>query len=307
MKQIKHLFHWGEKYFIANLPIHLFFLVTVIFFSTGCDPVHEIKDFLGIQEKKTLPAEVKKEMSQAGETASPQTAGELAKANSELLFEMMTVVFNQKDVDDKSNFGALVNSLNDGASLEGIYRGIIMGSRYRSLEAKSQAASPDLLKAFAVEMADLQADMKNPTEFLKDSATKAPSIDYPTGIDDESDTNAPQAAPHSQEIKPKRPRNEIADEMLDNFIGASPYTLKRVIGDEALKKLDELKDSPGELAQWYAKFVLHMCDMHVDFGLKQRNMPDFGFHFKFAQTMSVDRVKWEVLNRYHRYLNSRSN
>jgi hypothetical protein len=285
----------------------LLMATTLSFFGTACDPLNDTLNYFGLVQKKSLPAEVKKEMNAANEAAPEKKASELAKANSELLFEMMTVIFNQKDVDDKSNFGALVNSLNDGASLEGIYRGIIMGSRYRELESKSQAASPELLKLFAHEMAELQVDMKNPTEFIKDDAIKAPSIEYPDGIDSDAVANAPKAAPQTQEVKPKKAKNELADELLDNFIGASPFTLKRVLGDEAMKKMDEMKDSQGEFAQWYAKLVVRLCDAHVDFGLAQRNDPNLDFHFKFAQTMSLDRVKWEVLNRYHRLLNSKAN
>ena len=262
--------------------------------------VHGVKVFLHLESEKTLPSEIKQEMSSVGTDTGTgeKTSSQLAKANAELLFEMMSVIFNQTEIEDKSSFGELVHSLNQGASLEGIYNGIIMGSRYRTLEANAQSASPAVLKAFAVEMAELQVVMKNPTEFVKDQSNKPLSIDYPEGNEKQAVVEG-----HSQEVKPKKTKDEIFQLMLENFLGASTQTLKRVLGEEALRNMDQQKDSIGDLADWYGRFVLRMCDSQIDFGLPERNNANFDFHFKFAQTMALDRVKWEVLNRYHRYMN----
>jgi hypothetical protein len=227
------------------------------------------------------------------------TTSELAKANSEILSEMMRVIFNETEEDNKVGFGELAHSLNSGASLEGVYRGIIMNSRYRALESNSQAASPTVLKAFANELAGIQVDMRDPTEFSPETAKHAPAIEFPDG----SSAEATQNAKVLKDAADKQSKANLVEQLLETFIGASPYTLKRVLADETLKKMDELKDSPGELAQWYAKTVVRLCDTHIDFGLKQRNTPDYDFHFKFAQKMALDRVKWEMLNRDHRYLN----
>lgn len=273
--------------------------------SLGCDPLDpqsvilEIKTKLGVAPKPVLPAEVKEEINSQNEPSKPANASELAKENSELLSEMMKVVFNEEEIEDKSGFGTLAHTLNQGASLEGIYEGIVMGSRYRALETKSQAASPSELKAFAIEMADLQLSMKNPSTYEASSAKKAPSIQYPDG----SSVDVPTATVGTQVVEKKKDRMALQTELLETFIGASGYTLKRTLSEEALKKLDEMKSDSGELAQWYAHFVLRMCDTKVDFGLALRNKADFDFHFKFAQKLALDRVKWEVLNRYHRYLN----
>jgi hypothetical protein len=276
-------------------------LGTLLMAMVSCKPVEDLRGYLGLTAKKTLPSEVKHEMNQATEDDKKQSAGELAKANLELLSEIMKVVFNEKEVEDKSNFGELAHSLNQGASLEGIYRGIIMGSRYRGMEAKSKAASPTVLKAFAHEMAEIQTDMKDPTVFTQE-ARKIPSIEFPD--ENTAGGDIPTAAANSQDITQKKDKKEIMNSLLQMFIGASPYTLKRVLGEEALKKMDEMKDSPGEMAQWYAKTTTQLCESKIDFGLAQRNLTDFDFHFKFAQKMAPDRVKWEVLNRYHRYLNA---
>ena len=242
--------------------------------------------------------------SQTGETSkqapspSKKSAGERARENSELLSEMLRVILNDPKFDNKKEFGEFVLTLNQGASLEGIYRGIIMGTQYRALESNSQAASPTELKAFAVEMVDLQESMKNPSIFTAEESKKTPNIEFPDG---NLESKGVKGALPSSRIK--KTNTEARDELLRIFIGSSSFTLKRLLGEEALKKLDEVKDNSGELAKWYADFVVRFSNHNIDFGLELRNKPDFDLHFKFAQTMSLDRVKWEVLNRYHRYLN----
>lgn len=219
-------------------------------------------------------------------------AAALAKENSEILAEMVRVVFDQNEIDDKSDFGSLVHSLNQGASFEGIYRGLIAGSRYRALESKSQAAGPAELKVFATELMAIQSEMQNPTHFEAATAKQVPSIEMPDGS--EADASGDASA-----------SNQNPPDFLQMFIGASTYTLKRVLAEEMMKKMDETTD-PGAFAQWYAGWVVKWCDAKVDFGLELRNKPDFDFHFKFAQKMARDRVKWEVLNRVHRLLNAAS-
>jgi hypothetical protein len=293
------------------MNMNKFLLAAVLIAALPACTMPDLQEFIGAvnrtvgfelfkYKKKTLPDDVKDEMAAASDPHQSPGQSALAKANSELLAEMMKVVFHSDQVQDRSEYGGLTHSLNQGASLEGIYRGIVMGSRYRGMENGSSSASPKVLKAFVLEMVDLQATMKNPTEFQIEEAKKAPTIEYPDGEPAHHGVGSKQ---DTQEVKQKKERTVAINELLHIFIGASQYTLKRVLADEGMKKLDELKDAPGELAQWYAKFVLHMCGTGVDFGLELRNRPDFDFHFKFAQRMAPDRVKWEVVNRYHRYLN----
>ena len=287
------------------------FFAVIIISNAACDPeveitafVKDIKARLNPPVDKSMPSELKAELAAvetepqkaAPEKSPHETAGVLAKAHAEFLAEMLRVIFDEPDVENKNYFGELTHTLNQGASLEGIYRGIIMGSRYRAMESKAQAAPPTELKAFAIEMAEIQDVMKNPTVFEPDESKKAPSIEFPDGSE--------AVAGHtSQTVSKKREKAVVRDELLQMFIGASSFTLKRVLGDEALRKIDESKDDIGELAQWYANGVIRLCQSKIDFGLELRNKPDFDLHFKFAQKMSLDRVRWEVLNRYHRYLN----
>jgi len=268
----------------------------------GCKAVNHALEFLGFitpVKKDHSPEEIHDEKTLAGRQSDPVVSAEaLSKQNSEILSEIFRVVFNQDQVEDKTDFAGLLQSLNQGASLEGIYRGIIAGSRYRALESKAQAASPNELKAFAEEMAEIQGIMHSPTEFSIVDAKKAPEIIFPDG-------NIPViASPASQEVKKKLDKAARVQELIRTFIGASSFTLKRTLGEEVLRKFDEDKSDPGVVAHWYAKLVVRMATSKVDFGLELRNRADFDFHFKFAQKIAIDRVKWEVLNRYHRYLNA---
>jgi hypothetical protein len=273
---------------------------------SGCEPVQKMLELLELVKpatpgKVTQPESIQNELG-ASPTPTPildpvAKAESIAKQNSELLAEIYKVVFNEDEVEDKSDYGSLVNSLNQGASLEGIYRGLVMGSRYRALESKAQGASPAELKFFAIEMAELQSAMRQPTQFSETEAKKPPSIDYPDGS-----LATPTAG--AATVTKKRDKAEIMAGLLKTFIGASVYTLKRTLGDEALRKFDEDKDDIGNLARWYASTVVRLSQSKVDFGLELRNRADFDFHFRFAKNMAVDRVKWEALNRYHRYLNA---
>ena len=283
-----------------STAVFLFFTLSL----TACDPAHEktrdeIRAFarhLVVDVFKLRSPEFLEPPATPTPSPKPPVPADLARANSEILLEVYQVTYGESDVESREKFGELVNSLNSGASIEGVYRGLVMGNRYRGLEAKGKAASPALLKAFAIEMAELQSKMKEPTHFNAETAKNVPSIEYPDGTDIE-------VAPMSQEVVTKD-KDQIAKELVVIFLGATPFTLKRTLGDEALKKMDEFKDSPAEMAQWYGQFVIRMCQTKVDFGLPQRNNPDLDFHVLFARNMAVDRVKWEVLNRYHRYLNT---
>ena len=99
----------------------------------------------------------------------------------------------------------------------------------------------------------------------------------------------------------------IAQHLRQIFANASFFTLKRVLGDEVLKVLDEMKSDPKLRAQWYATQVVRMMEYQVNFGLALRNRPDFIFHRGWAETVSPDRLCWELLNREHRLLNQAQN
>jgi hypothetical protein len=265
----------------------------------SCRPVDTLLGFLGFGQAG-MKDEIEVDEHGADREKHLQ---ELAKANSELLGEMVRVVFNQEKVEDQVDFAGLVQSLNQGASLEGVYRGLVMGARYRGLESKSQGASPAEVKVFAVEMSELQMIMRNPTRFTMDSK-KVPEIEYP---DEEGGSFRPSASSGAEEVEVKREKGAIQQDLIRKFVGASLFTLKRTLGEEALRKFDESKEDPAGIAQWYAALAVRLVQQGVDGGLQLRNSADFRLHSEFAGRMSQDRVRWEVLNRYHRYLNDVAN
>ena len=284
-------------------PVRLILLAGVMLgLLSGCRPLDSILEFFGVESSKpsSLHGDLKNEIKSAESESEKEKKGdELAKENQELLAEVVRVVFDQEQIEGQGDFAALVHALNQGASLEGIYRGLVMGSRYRGLESKGQGATPSELKVFATEMAELQVTMRKPTRFDMDSKN-VPQIEFP----DEASANATPVPTRGEEGDVKRDKEAIEQDILRKFIGASHFALKRILGEEALRKFEESKNDTGEIAQWYAGFVLRLIDRGVDGGLELRNKPDFQFHLKFAEKMALDRVKWEVLNRYHRYLNT---
>jgi hypothetical protein len=278
--------------------MRILFFLSICFLISSCntpEPVQKTveaaKRVLGMAFQKT---------SEVQPSPTPADTAKAFQANAEILNEMIQVVFNQTEIEDQEQFKGLLSSLNQGASLEGIYRGLVMGSRYRLVESKAKAASPLALKFFAIEMAKLQMTMRYPTRFNKDTAKDYPNIEFPDGADATIDFNEPSA----EEVTVPQNKKEWMEQILADFIGATPFTLKRVLADEVLKKIDEMKESPGEMAQWYSTLTLALQESKIDFGLELRNKPDHDFHFRYAKTASADRVKWEVLNRYLRILNS---
>lgn len=246
-----------------------------------------------------------------------------AKANAELLHEVFKVVFI-REPKDRGEFGSMVDSMNQGASLEGVYNGFTHSSDYRKLEMANAGASPDALRAFGEELAILEAELPTPVEFDA-SATQPLALPVnpgeepaapPTPVEKvQADgvhvieygkvpqpgvSAEPQAGASSA---PKLDIKALSEKYTQQFVGASVYTLKRIVGDEALRVVSVKKEYPEKLALWYSKWVVHMCALGVDYGIALRNKPDEQFHYKWALTAGEDRINWEVLNRVHRVLN----
>ena len=210
-------------------------------------------------------------------TSSPQVSGEefssssarKAKINSEILHEIILVVFDREpgelqEFKSKGDFGNWADTLNQGASFEGVYNGFTHSSEYRKLETLAGKAPQEAFKVFSEELAVL--------------------------ISAEPD----------KEIVP------LSQEALRPYKGLSLYGLKRVLGDEALRIVNDRGTDREKLAQWYSKWVIHMTQRKVDFGIPLRNNPDANFHYKWALASSEDQLKWEILNRLHRLLNKQN-
>ncbi len=225
--------------------------------------------------------------------AKPSAAEAARQANAELLNELFQVVLLRAPLNE-AEFGVFLGTLNQGATLEGVYNGFTHSSIYRSHEMRYGPASEAALQAFAREMAELQQDLPAPSRLDPSMAKPLAEIDTLS----ESDAHAAngQAAVSAA----------LPSEVMRVFEGASLFTLKRVLGDETLKVLNQ-QQTRGGLARWYGSFAARQAGKGVDFGLALRNKADEAFHSEWAEgvikTSQQDRLTWEVLNRMHRILN----
>jgi len=242
-------------------------------------------------------------------TLQPSEAAEQAKQNAELLQEVMRVVYD-RDPSNRAEFGSLVDSMNQGASIEGLYNGFTHSSEYRKLEVENPGSSRAALRFFASELARTEAELKPPTVFGPESARPLAVPEAPgdssagdasagspgnPGVTEVEFGKAAESAPTGDEAKYMR-----------IFSGASIFTLKRVLGDEMLRLIAQKLKDPKALRDWYGKWAARMCGENVDFGLPQRNLTDAAFHSKWAASADHDRLIWEVLNRVHRVLNAKN-
>lgn len=205
------------------------------------------------------------------------------KARAEILREMLETIELQRP-EDPVVFGQWMNVLNQGADFEGVYNSLTHSARYRSLERETLGSGAASYAVFAHEFEALRAESKHPLKLDADSARPLP---------DQSDRH--------RAIFGSAPVPTLKN--LEPFRSASVFTQKRVLGEAALGRVRELSKDRDALARWYGKFVVRMGMHGVDFGLKTRNDLDEAFHVNWARNAPLDRIQWEVLNRYHRLLN----
>lgn len=221
------------------------------------------------------------------------------RANAELLQEMLSVVTLKAPV-DASRFGNIVDTMNQGASLEGIYNGLVHSADYRGQEEGYFGSSAEALDAFAVQLAYVEAAFPKPREF-DGSAT------HPLAMIDPTDLSPSQSLEPVMRLPAESAKDvkALAIAYRKHFAGASVYILKRVLADEALR-LIALKqtEGPKALQEWYGEFVERAAELKVDFGLPLRSRADRAWHVKWAETAGMDRLEWEVLNRLHRIVNA---
>lgn len=248
------------------------------------------------------------------EEAFKLAAAKNAKANAEIMHEIFKVVL-MREPRNQTELANWVDVLNQGATFEGVYNGLTHSSDYRKLETVNIGASAEAIQVFGEELAILEVELPVPTEFDANSASPLPVLDQGANGPDTTTANGttleidfPRSSPTPKGNVIPTPSSTpnirpLAEKYSKQFVGASIFTLKRVIGDEAIKTIDALDQYPGKVALWYSKWVVRICQRKVDFGLALRNKADEGFHYKWALETSVDRIKWEVLNRLHRVLN----
>jgi hypothetical protein len=271
---------------------------------SGCkplEPVHRFIDRLQLEWDALIAVSTGKRspLMRPSPLASLNGALSTSQVNAELLREMYQVVF-QRAPQDRTMFGSYLNTLNQGASLEGIYNGFTHSAFYRQLEMAHQGAAAPALKVFSEELARLEAETPSPAAFTEKAAQPLgramnPNVGLAAPLVVES--------PHASASPAVRSEAALAQEYTRVFVGASVFTLKRVLGDEALRIVSIKKEYREKLASWYGKWAVQLSEHKVDFGIALRSKPDETFHYQWALTASEDRVKWEVLNRLHRLLN----
>ncbi len=202
-----------------------------------------------------------------------------SKANSEIFHEMFVVVF-MREPKDRSEFGNWVDTLNQGASLEGVYNGLTHSEDYRRLEKTSPKASEKAVKAFREEITLLEIELSIPTQLENFGLASLFTL-----------------------------KRVLSDEALKvlaakNNVNKAALAVNGAVVPAANPSSAKNEESPRvKLAGWYSKWAVHMAQKNVDFGVALRNKPDEAFHFKWATEVSEDQIVWEVLNRLHRILN----
>lgn len=203
--------------------------------------------------------------------------------------EIFDVVLIKKKIDKDRDLIPWLNVLSQGGSLEGIYNGITHSDMYRTLELRTKAASPPGLKVFSTQFMELIRQEPLPRKF---------DLNISKPLKRASLEEVDEFTAHESVVF------KSSEEIEKFFVGASFYTLKRVIGDELLDVLDlKSKDEPL-FHQWYGNWAAQMAQQGVDFGLRERNLSDPEFHSKWAMNNRLDRIKWEALNKIHRLLNA---
>jgi hypothetical protein len=264
------------------------FLSSLLLLLAGCEVPPQWAEKLPPEARKLLGLELPETPAARKE---PEVTPDGARMKAELLREVMAVTL-MREPGNRAEFKGYLSVLAQGGSLEGIYNGFTHSSHWRELEMSNQGASPGALKVFGEELALLEAELKPPTEFTPESAKPLPLPVWPDG----SEAPAPKEPV-------KKPVVLAPDAYSKIFVGASIFTLKRILGDEALRVTASKMNFPQTMAEWYSKWVVRLASRGVDYGIPLRSKADEAFHHEWALKASRDQLNWEVLNRLHRLLN----
>jgi hypothetical protein len=272
------------------------FLVSFSLGLTACDTDYKERLKRAGQALLGKPSSKNKPLAKNLNNEAEPKKKQRAKANAELFGELWEIVLLRKPK-NKIEFGNWVDTLNQGASLEGVYNAFTHSSLYRALEKAYPKSSSQALKVFAEDLAILTSELKERTAFDEDSA-KPLSDPVPVGLD----SSIVNYSSTQKVAENSKSRKELVVFFLNLFKDASPYTLKRLLGDEALRVISE-KEKEKNLPEWYSSWVILMNRHSIEYGLELRNKPDKNFHKEWAKRIDGEILKWEVLNRLHRTIN----
>ncbi|MBL7715222.1 MAG: hypothetical protein JNL01_07105 [Bdellovibrionales bacterium] len=248
-----------------------------------------------------------------GEKPAVDSAAEMAKAaqvNAEVLQEIFRVVWIQETI-DRSQFGNWVDSANQGASFDGIFNGFVHSAEFKKLEETYAKTPHRLVDVFAEELSWLLLEMPTPT-VLNSAMAKPIARPDLAGMERQAmEAAAAMVVPPIQQATIRK-RTSADDqewrklqktEALVLFTHASPFTMKRVLGSEALKLVSAYSGNRARLARWYGRFCERMKATGTDFGLRERNQGTAEFHERWALEASEAMLSWEILNRLQRHMN----
>ncbi len=230
--------------------------------------------------------------------------------NQEILKEMVRAVFLREPASEQE-FSGLLDVLNQGASFEGVYNGLVHSTEYRRLEDNAKPVLPATIQRFAEEMAILEMELPVADRALLNDALSKPlpkivELAEADGSDAAQEvTAAPvaMASPTPSYTSVDQERAAVQKSIEETFLHANVFTMKRVIGSELFKVVAQKRADRNRLADWYAQWCVRVAKLGVDFGYAQRSSEDLAFHTEWAWGASTDRLQWEMLLRIHRLLN----
>lgn len=243
-----------KRKWVGRRTAPTFLLLGIFLGLTACDELKRI------MRPELRSAKVDDRVDKAAEPAEAMTPEERFSFYRWLVVEMQQQIFSRPGVEGIDEWA---NVLSQRGSIEGVYHGLILSSRYAA--AETGKADLKAVRFFAQEMAAL--DHPN----LKDSDEKVRI---------------------SREAYAKR------------AMGHSVFTLKRLLGEKILQQSHERRLDKDRLAAWYAAFAARWAGSGVSFGMKQRNLTEEAFHYRWAQRNTLGMIQWELLNRAHRILNA---
>lgn len=240
---------------------------------SGCSKFESARQFLfGAPQEQAKPIN-----EQGLETTNPVyilTPKERLAIQKTFLSEIYEQVFARK-FSDKEEYARWINVLGQGASVEGVYRGLVLSTNYAQLEQGKTTSKA--LDFFVSEMVQL---------LFSRAGKSVTNISAPAMVEKEEKLRA---------------------EILTAYEQRSLFTLKRVLGEEVLAYIETIKNDRNELAKWYAETTVRWNQLGVDFGIKQRNSTDKIYLEQWARSNSLGRIQWETLYRLHRLFNNLGN
>ena len=198
-----------------------------------------------------------------GPQGGPPAHDKQTKGNIEIFKEIYEVTL-MSQVKDFKQIEAWVNTLNQGASLEGVYHGLTKSNEYQVLEKKGPPASPEALKVFAEEMDELQQELPEKLQTKEPVPTNGSIYVYKRLLGEE----ALRVFEHKYQNKEKD------REKFGMWYARFAVRLAR-------KKIDfglDLRNKPDQI--FHQKWALDTLDRKAE-----------------------EQLKWEILNRLHRVMN----